>query len=564
MASISVALLLCLAQLHPLVASSTHADGNVTHRSTPPLCRPDQADTLLKLKQSFKFHWYSEFDSSYSYSITTLPSWQAGTDCCLWEGVGCSNSTGHVTALDLSGFGLYSNGINPVLFNLTSLRLLDLSVNYFDGNGKRYEIPSLGFERLALLTHLNLGYSGVRGQVPIGISKLTNLVFLDLSNRYTYYTGHDSIEYLMDTVRRYNNLWEPNFHTLVANLSNLRELYLDEVILSPSTAEDCFKALAKSVPHLRVLSLEFCGLQGHIDLSLLRPHSLDVINLSYNDGITPGPFPEFLLNFLNLRVLQLSGINLEGQFPQGMFRSKNLRVLELSNNPNLSGHMPNFSNATSLETLSIAWTNLSNVKSSYFSNFTALTELAIDGKIISRDFLSSFSKLESLRKLVLARLDVPRESESIFSWFGGIRYLTSLRFYDCDLSMTIPSSIANFKNLTTLLIYESNLTTQTLSAVANIMNLKFFTIINCGCFVGQLPSAIANMTSLERLQIMECPLSGPILQEIGTLNKLTSLILAGIGLSGRIPSSISNLSQLTELWLSENSLSGRFCSLSKS
>ena len=391
MASIGLALLLCLVQLHPLVASSAHVDGNLTNLSTPSLCRSDQADALLKLKQSFNFH-YSDLYTPYSF--TTLPSWQAGTDCCTWEGVSCSNSTGHVTALNLGGFGLHSNGIDPVLFNLTSLRLLDLSVSYF--GGKRYEIPSLGFERLTLLTHLNLSDSGVSGQVPIGISKLTNLVSLDLSNRYTYDT--DSVEYLTNTIGRYNSLREPNFHTLVANLSNLRELYLDGVSLSPSTAEDCFKALAKSVPHLRVLSLAACRLQGHIGRSLSRLHSLAVINLSGNNGIAPGPFPDFFMNFLNLRVLQLLGINIEGQFPQGMFRSKNLRVLELSNNPNLSGHMPNFSNATSLETLSIAWTNFSNVKSSYFSNFTALTELAIDGKIISRDFLSSLGMLESLRK----------------------------------------------------------------------------------------------------------------------------------------------------------------------
>ncbi|CAN6329747.1 unnamed protein product [Urochloa humidicola] len=224
-------------------------------------------------------------------SITTLPSWQAGTDCCLWEGVGCSNSSGHVTALDLSGFGLYGYGIDPVLFNLTSLRMLDLSMNNFG----YYEIPSVGFERLALLTHINLSNSGFSGQVPIGISKLTNLVSLDLSDRVI--TNDDS-EY--DTGRSTSNLndlhiSEPNLlTTLVANLSNLRELYLDIVSISPSTAEDCFKALAESVPHLRVLSLGDCSLQGQIGPSLSRLRSLVVINLS-NNFIAAGPFPEFLI-----------------------------------------------------------------------------------------------------------------------------------------------------------------------------------------------------------------------------------------------------------------------------
>jgi len=230
----------------------------------------------------------------------------------------------------------------------------------------------------------------------------------------------------------------------------------------------------------------------------------------------------------------------------------------LSGNPNLSGHMPSFSIATSLETLNIEWTNFSNVKSSYFSNFTALTELGLDRKIISRDFLSSDGMLASLNNLVLTRLDLPRESELIFSWFEGIRNLRSLDFSDCDLSMTIPSSIGNFKNLTSLAIHGSNLTTQTLSAIANIRNLKILTIYYCGSLVGQLPPAIGNMTSLERLEILECQLSGPIPQEVGAVKKLTLLVLLLTGLSGRIPSSIGNLTQLTVLSLGTNYLSEKF------
>ncbi|CAN6334859.1 unnamed protein product, partial [Urochloa humidicola] len=122
--------------------------------------------------------------------------------------------------------------------------------------------------------------------------------------------------------------------------------------------------------------------------------------------------------------------------------------------------------------------------------------------------------------------------------------------------MTIPSSIRNLRNLTSLVISDSNLTTQTLSAFARIGNLKFLTIDSCGCSVCQLPPTIGNMTSLERLDISECQLSGPIPQEVGALKKLTSLVVLLTGLSGRIPSSIANLTQLTELRLDRNNLSG--------
>ncbi|CAN6361712.1 unnamed protein product [Urochloa humidicola] len=550
MASIcwALLLLLCLVQLHPLATSRAHDDGNPTHHHTPSSCYPDQANALLKLKQSFMFHSYDP-QIDLPDSITTLPSWQAGTNCCLWEGVGCSNSSGHVTSLNLSGFGLYSNGVDPVLFNLTSLRLLDLSMNNFGGDS--YKIASVGFERLALLTNLNLACSSISGQVPVGISKLTHLVSLDLSSCYIDDFDSDS-----RGTDNFLQVWEPNFQTLVANLSNLRELYLDDTSI-PSSAQDCFRALAKSVPHLRVLSLEGCSLQGHIDPSLSRLHSLAMINLSDNDDITPGPFPEFFMNFLNLRVLQLSNINLKGPFPRGVFQSKNLRVLELSENPKLSGHIPRFSDATSLDTLMVDGTNFSYVRSSYFSNFTALTELGLDGKIISGDFLSSFGMVPSLRKLILTGLNLPSELESVFSWFEGIKNLRSLKFQYCDLSMTVPSSIRKFKSLTSLVIFNSNITTQTLSAVTNIRKLKFFTIDNCvDCLLGQLPPAIGNLTSLERLDIFDCRLSGSIPHEVGAVKKLISLGLPETGLSGRIPSSFGNLTQLTGLWLVGNYLNG--------
>jgi hypothetical protein len=150
------------------VSTHAHGHGNTTAAS---FCHQDQAAALLQLKQSFIF----------DYSSTTLPSWQPGTDCCLWEGVGCEDDVsggGHVTILDLGGHGLYSYGCHAALFNLTSLRYLDLSMNDFGTS----LIPAVGFERLSKLTHLNLSCSGLYGQIPIAIGKLTSLVKLDLSS----------------------------------------------------------------------------------------------------------------------------------------------------------------------------------------------------------------------------------------------------------------------------------------------------------------------------------------------------------------------------------------------
>lgn len=150
--------LLLLLQLSFLLLLSS-ASNAVTPAGVP--CRPDQAAALLRLKRSFAVT---------SNSVTAFRSWRAGTDCCGWEGVGCAAGAGAnngraVTSLHLGDWGLESAGIDPALFELTSLEYLNLAYNNFGGS----KIPSDGFERLIRLTHLNLSSSGFTGQVPASI-----------------------------------------------------------------------------------------------------------------------------------------------------------------------------------------------------------------------------------------------------------------------------------------------------------------------------------------------------------------------------------------------------------
>ncbi|XP_037411114.1 probable leucine-rich repeat receptor-like protein kinase At1g35710 [Triticum dicoccoides] len=582
MASIHWALLLFLVQLPILATSSAHCDGNLTL-----WCHPDQAAALLQLKQSFFFA---------ATTATLLPSWQNGTNCCLWEGISCDAFSGLVTVLDLNGYGLNSYGLDPALFSLKSLRRLDLSMNSLGDYS--YNITTAEFERLALLTHLNLSNSGLDGQMPIGISKLVNLVSLDLSSHTV--PDYDDSTTAADS---FNHLWEPNFEILVANLNNLRDLYLDGVHIMSSNGEDWGKALAKYVPHLRVLSLEGCGLNSPIHHSLSSLHSLVAINLGSNDV---GPIPEFFGDFPNLSELQLSFMNLQGWFPQRFFQLKNLRVLDLSSNPNLSGHLPNFPHASSLHTLRLEGTNFSYAKPSSSGDFKLLRELTIDRKFPSMDFLSSFGVLGSLCRLKVDLRDSKNVLGPIFSWIGDLRNLASLDIYRCDFSWTTPSSIGNLKALRSLKmsdcnlprpilseignlinlqnleisgIYDSKLHGSVTSSIGNLTNLRSLYMKNCdycgailatigylrnlrrlaiyNCdFTGALPSAVGNLTNLKSMVIADSQLSGPIPYAVGQLKELTQLTIIGGNISGRIPSSVLNLTKLVGLDLSYNHVRG--------
>ncbi|KAL8527921.1 hypothetical protein ACS0TY_005655 [Phlomoides rotata] len=87
------------------------------------LCHQEESQLLFQLKQlvpppeKFQVHeWCSEISTNYSKPMY----WKQRRDCCLWDGVTCDDSTGHVIGLDLSCSGLTGNiHSNSTLFCLT-------------------------------------------------------------------------------------------------------------------------------------------------------------------------------------------------------------------------------------------------------------------------------------------------------------------------------------------------------------------------------------------------------------------------------------------------------------
>ncbi|CAL5010134.1 unnamed protein product [Urochloa decumbens] len=280
-------------------------------------------------------------------------SWRPGTDCCHWEGIRCDNADDRVTSLDLGEQSLESGGLNHAIFDLTSLQYLNLAYNHFNGS----QLPSVGFEHLVNLTHLNLSTSSFAGQVPTSISRLTSLVSLDLSTHFEIFdTPDNGFGYTIYTDTS-ASLIEPNLEGLVANLSNLRDLRLAWVDLSHNGPQWC-DALAKFSPMLQVLSLPFCGLSGPICGSLSILNLLSIIDLPLND--LSGPVPESFTNFSNLRVLILRHI---GSVWLWLFRTNTLASVELNtttNNNNLNGivNLTFFRKFPNLRLLDLSMNNL--------------------------------------------------------------------------------------------------------------------------------------------------------------------------------------------------------------
>ncbi|XP_025804199.1 receptor-like protein 53 [Panicum hallii] len=459
--------------------------------STAAPCLPDQASSLLQLKASF--------------IGDSLPSWQAGTDCCHhWEGVTCDVAFGRVISLDLGEFDLMSSWLDPALFNLTSLRNLSLAFNDFRGAS----LPASGFERLTDIIHLNLSCTYFLGQIPIGIACLKNLVTLDLSENYDLYFER------------------PSFKTFMANMSNLRELYLDGVNLS-SSGSTWSTVLADSVPQLQVLSLYQCYISGPIQPSFSRLRSLTTINLGYN--------------------------KFEGHFPTKIFQLKSLRTLDLSGNPMLSVRLTHFPAGNNLETLNLAGTNFSCDMPSSFGNLEYVKTLGLNMMGIDDELPSLISKLPLLDDLQLMG---PDTENPILSWISNITQLTHLLFDGYDFSKSIPTWIGKLTRLESLTIADCSFSMPIPYQIGNLTKLVELKFLNCDFSEQRMPSSIGNLTKLVLLSICDCNFSGPIPSTIGNLIQLEKLVVWSSHIGGKIPKSLFALPALQVLFLLDNQLIG--------
>ncbi|XP_039129133.1 receptor-like protein 7 [Dioscorea cayenensis subsp. rotundata] len=448
---------------------------------------------LLDLKKGFDLF----------YASTSLSDWLPGTDCCWWEGVFCDQVSGLVVSLDLSERHMGGN-IMPCLFNLTSLQRLNLAYNGFNHSA----VLHLDFEKLTNLTHLNLSYSGIDGQVPMGISRLTKLISLDLSS---------DIYSLM--------LEKPDLGTLIRDLFNLEELYLDHVNISSSGTEWCH-AISDSTPGLQALSLQYCSLLGPIDSSLSKLRNLSILRLDGNDLLSQ--VPDFFAKFSSLTVLSLSWCGLKGLFPKSVFELLNLKTIDLSYNSNLTGFLPEFPLNSSLETLTISYTTFLGPIPLSIWNLSELVYLDLSSNHLS----GHLPPMLAGSKISIINLSSNYFIGQIPSTLGHAHHLTSLYLVDNLLTGSIPMSLFTLPILKELYLADNKLSGQ-LQEFTNASSTLQYVDLGGNNLQGKLPKSLVDLSALGFLVLGSNNFDGSVmgLELFGHLQNLTYLDLSGIDMS---------------------------------
>ncbi|XP_062153913.1 receptor-like protein 53 [Alnus glutinosa] len=468
--------------------------------SMQPLCHHDDSSALLQFKESFIMN------NSPSFYLPTcdqkVASWTVEgdkSDCCSWDGVECDKDTGHVIGLHLSNNCLFGS-INSTssLFRLVHLERLNLAYNNFNNS----HIPSQ-VRDLSRLTHLDLSYSMLSGQIPFGISQLLHLLSLDLS---------------------YNSdleLKKPSLRNLVQNLTSLQKLDLSGVNIS-STVPNILTNLSS----LKSLSLGDCGLHGEFPVGIFKLSNLRFLFVRDNIGLT-GYLPSFTwsspLDTLDLQYTSFSGVLPASMGKLGFLIELNMRGC------NISGSIP-----------------------SSLGKLTKLTSLDLSFNAFASSIPSS---LGNLTKLV--HLDLSKNS-FVGNVPPSLGNLTKLTYLDLSYNAfvgNVPPSLGNLLQLFGLDISNNQLTGPVPFELLNLPQLLFI-YLSDNLLSSEMHFGLMNETRLTSLDLSNNRLTGPVTFVPMNLTQLSFLDLAANKLHGQISNSLFNLKNLEVLDLSENYLNG--------
>ncbi|KAM4070205.1 hypothetical protein ACB094_12G147000 [Castanea mollissima] len=515
---------------------------------------------------------------------------------------------GSLEQLSLS-FNNFSGLVPPSIGNLSKLTVMTLSGNSFRGN-----LPS--FANLNHLASLKLGSNGFAGPIPCDLMNLTRLTTLNLeSNKF-----QGSIP---SSISRLKNLM--NLDLSFNNLSGTMELDSLHVLKNLTTLGLSFNKLSllgkinssASFPNLTMLSLASCNL-SEFPQYLQNLDKLIYLDLSFNNirGLVPqwfletipplstvsyiisnnsltGEIPPLICNQTLLQVLDLSKNNLSGQIPECLGSlSNSLSILNLGSN-NFHGTIPqtwtlgcklrminlgqnklkgliprSMSKCAMLEILDLGHNQINDTFPFWLGTLPELKILILQynkfhGAIESPYFKSTFPKLRIIDLSYNGLVgNLPSE---YFNSCSSMKILDEeqLAYLQADISfdMGLNEKLPDFLSFPmmareyydySIIVKNKGLRTEYAKIIAVFALLDF----SGNKFEGEVPESIGTLKGLIALDLSNNLLSGHIPSAMGNLTQLESLDLSLNKLSGEIPQQLAQLNFLSFFNVSYNNFTG--------
>ncbi|KAH9687664.1 Receptor-like protein 13 [Citrus sinensis] len=507
--------------------------------------------------------------------------------------VECSNTTGRVIALDLSGTysGEYSWYLNASLFTpfqqleslalrgnnitgfveneglerLSNLTLLDLSHNLFNNS-------ILSFvARLSSLTSLDLSYNGLEGSINIKeFDSLSNLEELDMSgneiDNFEAPQGYRGLRKLKSLhlskakIRDGNKLLQsmgsfPSLNTLHLSSNNFTDI--------ATTTTQALETLSR-LSNLTILDLSDNLFNNSILSFVARLSSLTSLYLSYN-GLEGSINIKEFDSLSNLEELDMSGNEIDNfEVPQELHNFTNLEYLTLeSSSLHISLLQSIASLFPSLKNLSMSGCEVNGVLHGQgFPHSKSLEHLEMDDARIALNtsFLQIIGEsMPSLKYLSLSDYTLGTNSSRILDrdeWrisnlvVGNNTKLETLSLVNDSLGGPFRLPIHSHKRLGMLDISNNNFRGHIPVEIADVLPSLYAFNNSMNALDGSIPSSFGNMKFLQFLDLSNNHLTGEIPEHlaVGCVN-LRFLALSNNNLQGHMFSRNFNLTNLKWLQL---------------
>ena len=428
-----------------------------------------------------------------------------------------------VTAIDLRGINI--SGVLPAWNGtrgaLASLAYLDFSrVSFRDGivdphpwlgQGSVGLVGSLPNEWAALssLTDLRVPNNRLVGPLPPHWGALSFLRYVDLGN---------------------NQLGGGSLPSSWAGMSSLTHLLAGQNRLTGSLPPEWAKLRL-----LKFIKLDQNMIDGSLPSEWVRMSSLGSLSMTYNQlgGVLPTVWADWSSS---LFTLTLDFNKVSGTLPPEWARWSSANIMSLNSNK-LSGELPAEWGSWSLTgSLQLNDNKLEGTLPKSWSNIPLISSLMLDGNKLSGTVPSNWGSLAC--NIVTFALNEGISGSLPHAWAGTLsnpsnmsRKLMSFKANGLKLSSTLPPEWGRMMDLSELYLY-------------NITALS-----------GTFPTAAwAGLSSLDRLYLRDCALSGALPAELPV--QLSSLALQNNKFSGTLPAGWSQLSRLKNLNVNNNYLRG--------
>ncbi|XP_065001992.1 receptor-like protein EIX2 [Musa acuminata AAA Group] len=537
-------------------------------------CIPAERSALLEFKRGLED------------PTNRLSSW-VGEDCCKWEGVTCSNHTGHVVKLDLQNPDPFSDfGDEPynnwtLGGNLASLEKLNLAFNSLQG-GLPTSFKNLCKLKNLILTAINirqdlleldeifsgcikmslevLGLSGtnisgqlpewlfqlrklkslqlehnlISGPIPVSIGQLASLQELFLGQNQLNETIPESVGWLSQLVTldlQHNNLEGVMSEAHFGNLTELKYLYL--------SSNSALKVKSNWLPPFQLDSLRMDSCKQGPEFPAWLQSQKNISEIVMSNASIIDAMPDWFWSLISTAVyVSVSGNQISGHVPN-LLHVNNLYQLDLSSNY-LEGPLPYF--PPGLELLDLSNNSFSGTISlAIFTNMPNLQYLSFSENNLSGEIPFSICNLSVLQVLDLSKNMLSGELPSCWSNSSRIRVMD---FSSNNISGVIPESICSIVWLQSLHLSNNSLSGELPLSLKDCGKLI---LLDAGHndLKGEIPTWIGeSLTSLRFLNLRSNMLAGDITPNLSQLSALQFLDLADNKLSGTIPRSFGNFTAM--------------------